>query len=141
MWTKFDADALKDSASLFLGKHDFSAFGSKTSADGTAIRTITKCQWKKKPDGEYQLEVTADAFLYHMVRRMVFIQISLAQGKCSLKDVEQALSKKLVKLPSGLAPAHGLTLIEVKFNCSNDLSRYYQRSDERATKNILSESR
>lgn len=115
VWTKFDPGALKENAKLFLGKHDFSAFGSKTSPDGTTIRTVTKCQWKKKPNGEYQFEVRADAFLYRMVRRMVFIQISLAQGKCSAKDVELALSKKLVKLPSGLAPAHGLTLIEVKY--------------------------
>ncbi|HCK66909.1 MAG TPA: hypothetical protein DHW49_11655 [Anaerolineae bacterium] len=59
--------------------------------------------------------MSADAFLYRMVRRMVFVQVSLAQGKCSRKDVEQALLKKQVKLPSGLAPAHGLTLIEVKY--------------------------
>lgn len=115
VWTKFDPHVLIENAKLFLGKHDFSAFGSKTSPDGTTIRTITKCQWKKKPNGEYQFEVSADAFLYRMVRRMVFIQISLAQGKCSVKDVEQAISKKQVKLPSGLAPAHGLTLIEVKY--------------------------
>lgn len=115
VWTKFDPQALKENASLFLGKHDFSAFGSKTSPDGTTIRTVSKCQWKKKADGEYQFEVSADAFLYRMVRRMVFIQISLAQGKCSSKDVELALANKQVKLPSGLAPAHGLTLIEVKY--------------------------
>lgn len=115
VWAKFDPDALKESASLFLGKHDFSAFGSKTSPDGTTIRTVTKCQWKKKPNGEWQFEVSADAFLYRMVRRMVFVQISLAQGKCSVKDVEQALVKKQVKLPSGLAPAHGLTLIKVDY--------------------------
>lgn len=115
VWTKFDPNALKETASLFLGKHDFSAFGSKTSPDGTTIRTVTKCQWKKKANGEYQFEISADAFLYRMVRRMVFIQISSAQGKCSLKDVEQALLKKQIKLPSGLAPAHGLTLIEVMY--------------------------
>lgn len=115
VWAKFDTNVLKESASLFLGRHDFSAFGSKTSPDGTTIRTITKCQWKKNLNGEYQFEVSADAFLYRMVRRMVFVQISLAQGKCSLKDVEQALSKKQVKLPSGLAPAHGLNLMKVDY--------------------------
>ena len=115
VWAKFDADALKESASVFLGKHDFSAFGSKTSSDGTTIRTISMCQWKKKPNGEYQFEVSADAFLYRMVRRMVHVQISVAQGKCSVKDVEHALSKKQVKLPSGLAPAHGLTLIKIDY--------------------------
>ncbi|MBX3038988.1 MAG: tRNA pseudouridine(38-40) synthase TruA [Anaerolineales bacterium] len=112
---KFDEESLKECASLFLGKHDFSAFGSKTSPDGTTIRTITKCQWKKKPQGEWQFEVSADAFLYRMVRRMVFIQISFAQGKCSLKDVRDAVSNKKVNLPSGLAPAHGLALVEVEY--------------------------
>jgi tRNA pseudouridine38-40 synthase len=115
VWTKFDPQALQENANIFLGKHDFSAFGSKTSDAGTTIRTVTKCQWKKKANGEWQFEVSADAFLYRMVRRMVFVQISLAQGKCSLKDVEQALAKKQVKLPSGLAPAHGLTLIKVDY--------------------------
>lgn len=113
--TSFDEEALKESARLFLGKHDFSSFGSQTTENGTTVRTVTKSEWKKKPKNEWQFEVTADAFLYRMVRRMVFVQVSLAQGKCSLKDVEQALSKKQVKLPSGLAPAHGLTLIEVKY--------------------------
>lgn len=115
VWTKFDPNLLQESASCFLGKHDFSAFGSKTSPDGTTIRTITNCKWKKKPNNEYQFEVTADAFLYRMVRRMVHVQISVAQGKCSLKDIEQALAKKIVKLPSGLAPAHGLTLMKVDY--------------------------
>lgn len=113
--TSFDGDLLKEGARLFLGKHDFSSFGSKTTENGTTIRTVTRSEWKKKSKHEWQFEVSADAFLYRMVRRMVFVQVSLAQGKCSLKDVEQALSKKQVKLPSGLAPAHGLTLIEVKY--------------------------
>lgn len=111
----FNEETLKESAKLFLGKHDFSAFGSQTIENGATVRTITKSEWKKKPKNEWQFEVTADAFLYRMVRRMVFIQVALAQGKCSLEDVEQALSKKQVQLPSGLAPAHGLTLIQVTY--------------------------
>lgn len=115
VWTKFDANVLKESASLFLGTHDFSAFGSQTSPNGTTVRTVTKAEWRKKPEGEWQFEVSADAFLYRMVRRMVFVQVSLAQGKCSVKDVRDALSKKQLKLPAGLAPAHGLTLVEVEY--------------------------
>lgn len=112
---KFDEEALKESVSLFLGTHDFSSFGSKTTENGTTVRTVTKSEWKKKPKNEWQFEVTADAFLYRMVRRMVYVQVSLAQGKCSLKDVEQALNQKEAKLPAGLAPAHGLTLTKVKY--------------------------
>jgi tRNA pseudouridine38-40 synthase len=111
-WPAADEDALEQIASIFLGKYDFAAFGSRTTLKGTTVRTVTKAEWKKMPDGEWQFEVRADAFLYRMVRRLVFVQVSVAQGKCSVERVQDALSKQ-GKLPAGLAPAHGLTLVEV----------------------------
>jgi len=113
-WPAVDEDALKRSADIFLGKHDFAAIGSRTTPKGTTVRTVTKAEWKKMPDGEWQFEVRADAFLYRMVRRMVFVQVSVAQGKCPLEKVQHALSKQGVLL-AGLAPAHGLTLVEVTY--------------------------
>ncbi|MCL4275113.1 MAG: tRNA pseudouridine(38-40) synthase TruA [Anaerolineales bacterium] len=112
--TPLDGDVLKHNAELFLGTHDFAAFGSPTSEKGTTVRTVTNSEWRRKPDGEWQFEVRADAFLYRMVRRLVFVQVALAQGKCSVKDVRSALSKQ-AKLPAGLAPAHGLTLVQVRY--------------------------
>jgi tRNA pseudouridine38-40 synthase len=114
VWPAVDEDALKRNASIFLGKHDFAAFGSRTTPKGTTMRTVTKAEWKKMPDGEWQFEIMADAFLYRMVRRLVFVQVSVAQGKCSVEKVQHALSKQGVLL-AGLAPAHGLTLVEVKY--------------------------
>ena len=113
-WPAVDEDALKRNASIFLGKHDFAAIGTRTTPKGTTVRTVTKAEWKKMPDGEWQFEVRADAFLYRMVRRLVFVQVSLAQGKCSVEKVQHALSKQ-GKLLAGLAPAHGLTLVEVTY--------------------------
>lgn len=109
-----DGDALKRNAELFLGTHDFAAFGSPTSEKGTTVRTVTISEWRKRLDGEWQFEVRADAFLYRMVRRLVFIQVSLSQGKCSVEDVRSALSKQ-ARLTAGLAPAHGLTLVNVEY--------------------------
>lgn len=115
-WPGVDEDVLKRNANIFLGKHDFAAIGSRTTPAprGTTVRTVTKAEWKKMPDGEWQFEVKADAFLYRMVRRLVFVQVSVAQGKCSVEKVQHALSKQGVLL-AGLAPAHGLTLIEVTY--------------------------
>jgi tRNA pseudouridine38-40 synthase len=64
--------------------------------------------------------VQADAFLYRMVRRMVFIQVAVAQGKRPAEAIAKALAKQLPAgarsgFPSGLAPAHGLTLVEVTY--------------------------
>lgn len=109
-----ETDALQRTAQVLLGTHDFAAFGSPTTPKGTTVRKVTKAEWRKMPDGEWQFEVRADAFLYRMVRRLVFVQVSVAQGKCSVEEVQNAL-KKQGKLPSGLAPAHGLTLTEVTY--------------------------
>ncbi len=136
-WPAVDEDALKQNANIFLGKHDFAAMGSRTTPKGTTVRTVTKAEWKKMPDGEWQFEVRADAFLYRMVRRMVFVQVSVAQGRCSFEKVRNALIKQGALL-AGLAPAHGLTLVEVTYGSHDKIMK---RSDESATENILSESR
>ncbi|MDO8755257.1 MAG: hypothetical protein Q7J80_15275, partial [Anaerolineales bacterium] len=64
--------------------------------------------------GGWQFEVRADAFLYRMVRRLVFVQVAVAQGRCPLEKIRHALSKQ-GNLLAGLAPAHGLTLVEVSY--------------------------
>ena len=113
-WPAVDEDALKRNASIFTGKHDFAAIGSRTTPKGTTVRTLTKAEWKKMPDGEWQFEVRADAFLYRMVRRLVFVQVAVAQGRSSIDKVRHALIKH-EELIAGLAPAHGLTLVEVTY--------------------------
>ena len=113
-WPDVDGDALIQNADLFLGTHDFAAIGSPMKPKGTTVRTVTKAEWKRMPDGEWQFEVRADAFLYRMVRRLVYVQVSVAQGRCSVEKVQNALSKQ-GQLLAGLAPAHGLTLVEVTY--------------------------
>ena len=115
--TKMFADAAK----LFIGTHDFSAFGSPTTPRGRTVRTVMQAEWGQVADDEWQFEVHADAFLYRMVRRMVFVQVSIAQGKLSVEAIADALAEqvsggKRSGLPSGLAPAHGLTLVEVTYH-------------------------
>ena len=118
--SKFDMNALANTPKLFLGTHDFSAFGSATTPKGTTMRTVTKVEWTQTEKDEWQFEVQADAFLYRMVRRLVFVQVAVAQGKIPVEAVAGSLEKqapagKRSVLPSGLAPAHGLTLVEVKY--------------------------
>jgi tRNA pseudouridine38-40 synthase len=116
VWPAIDPEKLLESARVFLGPHNFRAFGSPMHANGSTLRTVEKSEWKKK-SGEWQFEIEADAFLYRMVRRLVFVQVAVAQARCSVTAVAQALeipeSAKLI--PAGLAPAHGLTLIKVMY--------------------------
>ena len=52
-----------------------------------------------------------------MVRRLVYLQAAAAQGRCAPEDLAAALADPEAgrKLPGGLAPAHGLTLVEVTY--------------------------
>lgn len=120
VWPGLTGGRLANVAKPFLGTHDFSAFGSPTTPKGTTVRTVMKAEWKQISDDEWQFTVQADAFLYRMVRRMVFVQVAAAQGKVSAEAVAGALAKQAPgevrsALPSGLAPAHGLTLVEVEY--------------------------
>ena len=114
VWPEVNAKALLEIAGLFIGAHDFAAFGSPTTPKRTTVRTVTKSEWQQRPNGEWQFEVEADAFLYRMVRRLVFVQVFVAHRKCRAEEVQIALRKQ-AKLRSGLAPAHGLTLVEVTY--------------------------
>jgi tRNA pseudouridine38-40 synthase len=120
VWPAINANVLADTAKLFLGTHDFSAFGSPTTPRGTTVRTVMKAEWQQVGDDGWHFEVQADAFLYRMVRRLVFVQVAVAQGRTTVEVVANSLAKQppieaRSRLPSGLAPAHGLTLVEVKY--------------------------
>jgi tRNA pseudouridine38-40 synthase len=108
-------DRLKQTANVFIGTHDFSAFGSPTTPKSTTTRTVLKAEWTQAGNDEWQFEVTADAFLYRMVRRLVFVQVAAAQEKISVEAVAEMLKQANTAKRSGLAPAHGLTLVEVKY--------------------------
>ncbi|HUI87572.1 MAG TPA: tRNA pseudouridine(38-40) synthase TruA [Anaerolineales bacterium] len=124
VWPVLEQNPLAEIAAVWLGRHDFSAFGSPSGKENSTTRTVISSAWKRLED-EWQYEVRADAFLYRMVRRLVFVQVAVAQGKCSKEIVVNALenprSKAVVagpaknEIPAGLAPAHGLTLVEVTY--------------------------
>ena len=130
VWPMINSELLADTASLFLGTHDFSAFGSPTTPTGSTVRTVMKAQWMQAREAkdEWHFEVRADAFLYRMVRRLVFVQVAVAQGKVSAEAVARSLAKpaaakKRSQIPAGLAPAHGLTLVEVTYPPSESIGQ------------------
>jgi tRNA pseudouridine38-40 synthase len=128
VWPATTGDGLVDAAKQLIGTHDFSAFGSPTTPKGTTMRTVMKAEWIKVGDDEWHFEVQADAFLYRMVRRMVFVQVAVAQGKVPAEVIARSLAEQAsaksrsgcrqgatATLPAGLAPAHGLTLVKVEY--------------------------
>ena len=117
IWPAINGGTLNETVKLFLGTHDFSAFGSPTTPRGGTVRTVMEAGWSQAKEDEWHFEVQADAFLYRMVRRLVFVQVALVQGKVSAKAITNSIVEpaSAEALPAGLAPAHGLTLVEVAY--------------------------
>jgi len=113
VWPPVERDLLEKAAQLLCGTHDFSAFGAPVRPKGTTNRTIYRAVWDEHAQG-LRFEVAANAFLYHMVRRMVFLQALVGQRRLNLDEFEMGVVKAQPQ-PPGLAPAHGLVLSEVLY--------------------------
>ncbi len=114
VWPAVKGNLLQSVSPVFLGRHDFASFGSPMKRGGSTVRTVSLSAWTES-EGEWQFQVRADAFLYRMVRRLVLVQVMVAQGRLSVEEVQKAIESQ-TRLPSGLAPAHGLSLVEVTYN-------------------------
>ena len=119
LWPSLLIEPLQQAASLLVGEHDFAAFGAPPRAGCSTVRSVFQSEWQPEASG-LAYQVTANAFLYHMVRRMAALMVAVAQGRMALETLAN-----LVQLPQqgsqtitvqGLAPAQGLFLEEVNYN-------------------------
>ena len=108
-----DGEMLNSLAAMLPGKFNFAAFGSPPRPGGSTERHLMRASWKKQED-EWIFEVQANAFLYHMVRRLVLAQVVIAQKKVPAEKFAKALAEQ-VEITSGIAPSNGLTLVEVSY--------------------------
>ena len=114
VWPEPDHELLESAAEILLGEHDFCEFGKPPKEDITTIRSVYKAEWQFFKDGKAYFTVSSKAFLYHMVRRIVFLLVRVGQKKVEAIELEKSF-EKLGKLPAGIAPSQGLFLEKVNF--------------------------
>lgn len=115
-----DGRILDEASVALVGRHDFGAFGTPPRKNGNSVRTVFDARWSSEHD-EWTFDVQADAFLYRMVRRTVYLQVAAAQNRIDVDLIRAGLAGKGA-LPAGLAPACGLTLMEVTYPPFDDLA-------------------
>lgn len=113
VWPPIEIERMNTAAKALIGTHDFQSFGSATSEGGTTIREVFSAEWQQMGD-EYQFDITANAFLYHMVRRVTFVLVSIGQEESPITLIEESLQSGEMTV-TGLAPAEGLVLEEVRY--------------------------
>ena len=115
--TPLDVAALNAAAQVILGEHDFATFGQAPRGENT-VRTVFTSAWTAdvQPYGwRYEYVVEANAFLYHMVRRLVGMQVEVGRGRMTVADMQGALARQDVSLARVLAPPQGLVLECVRY--------------------------
>ena len=119
VWPQPEFDRLRAASQVFLGVHDFAGYGRATSPGGSTIRHLMAAEWVPVEPlfagPEWYFEVRANAFLYHMVRRLVFAQIAVGQTRLEVSDLRKHLEDPQDEPLQGLAPAAGLTLYEIQY--------------------------
>jgi tRNA pseudouridine38-40 synthase len=117
VWPDVSLERLKTAAAFLTGRHDFQSFGSPPRPGGSTIRTVFQAQWKvERGAGGMEwlvFEIGGEAFLYHMVRRLVYLQVEVGQGRKEPEKIADCLEG--TREVKGLAPAHGLFLAEVRY--------------------------
>lgn len=106
--------AMARGAELVVGTHDFSAFRAGTCAAATPVRTVLQASWR--PEGDlWHFEITANAFLQHMVRILVGTLLEVGRGKRHPAHVADVLASQDRRQAGNTAPPHGLCLVEVHY--------------------------
>lgn len=108
-----DCEMMDACAREFIGRHDFSAFRAAGSSVRSSVRTVYDASVRR--EGRLLIfSVTADGFLYNMVRIMVGTLADIARGRIKLSVGEIILSGDR-SLAGITAPPGGLCLAEVEY--------------------------
>jgi tRNA pseudouridine38-40 synthase len=109
-----DAEAMHEAAGNLVGNHDFSAFRAAECQARSPIRDLTRLEVRRV--GEFVLlEVTANAFLHHMVRNIAGLLIHIGQGEAAPAYAAEVLEGRDRRLAPATAPAGGLYLWRVHY--------------------------
>ena len=110
-----DFEEMKKGAAHFLGTHDFKAFMATGSPRKTTVRTIKELKLCKKSEDEIEIEITADGFLYNMVRIIAGTLLYVGIGKIKADEIPSIIETG-DRVRAGItAPPEGLALKETYY--------------------------
>lgn len=109
-----DMEAMKRAAELLCGTHDFAAFTSAKKSRKSTVRTLEELRIEPHGD-KIDFYFSGDGFLFHMVRILMGTLIETGLGQRRPEEMTEILASKKRELAGALAPAQGLTLMEVRY--------------------------
>lgn len=112
-----DLTAMQAAAQQFVGTHNFAALcasGSSAAAHGDTARTITECNVVKSGN-HFVISVTADGYLYNMVRILAGTLVEAGLHKRAPESIPALLASRDRRQAGQTLPAKGLFLEKVEY--------------------------
>jgi tRNA pseudouridine38-40 synthase len=115
-----DLEAMRRSARLFLGEHDWTAFSAAQSDAESRVRTVTQLDVSRIVDDRgrcnlIEFTISAQGFLRYMVRSIVGTLLAVGRNEIDEGQVTRAIGDGDRSLAGPTAPASGLTLVKVEY--------------------------
>jgi len=104
---------MAQAASLLVGRHDLRTFGQAPQGENT-VRTVLRAECRSQ-GALVCIEVEADAFLQHMMRRVVATLVAVGRRRLSVGEFGDIMQARDPRRAAGLAPPHGLCLMAVHY--------------------------
>jgi len=114
-------------AQALLGEHDFSSFRAPGCQARHAVRTLYSIR-VERVGNEVVIEVTANAFLYHMVRNIVGTLIDVGAGRQPPEWVADVLARRRRAAAGVTATAEGLYFVGVEYPDYPELPTFETRA-------------
>lgn len=111
---RLDVAAMRRAAALLLGEHDFKSFTSAKRGRKPTVRRIDEIAITREGD-LVRFSFKGNGFLYHMIRIIVGTLLEVGRGERAPESVTEILAARDRERAGALAPAKGLTLVEVYF--------------------------
>ncbi len=117
-------EKMKRAAGYFVGRHDFTAFMASGSKITDCVREVYDSRVEREADGTIVFTVSADGFLYNMVRIMAGTLLDCAQGKIDAYSIPHIIESKKRENAGFTACPEGLYLNrvfyddEISFECN-----------------------
>ena len=109
-----DAERMHAALQVLVGEHDFSAFRAAECQSQSPVRRLAAIAVRRA--GELvTLEVTANAFLHHMVRNIVGSALEVGEGERPVEWLAELLASRDRRLSGPTAAPGGLYLARVEY--------------------------
>lgn len=127
-WYKLDEKLLDKAAKYYIGEHDFTSFCTLDRRDRVSM-TRTVFDFSVTREGSFILmTVSANGFLYNMVRIMVGTLLKIVQGKLSVDSIPEIINAKDRSKAGPTAVACGLYLNRVFYEEVNIYEEIRQKT-------------